>query len=499
MARSLIGPRIRDRRRALGLTQASLAARVEISASYLNLIEANKRNIGGALLQRIAAELGLAVEEVDGAAERRLLADLVEVAAERPLADLGLDARSANDLAGRHAPWAHALVRLNRARLDREQAVSALSDRLSHDPFLGEAVHRLLTQAAAIRSSIEILETVEDLPTERRRRFVDIVAEESRGLAQLAQSLAAFFDAGHGARAVTPVEEVDDFLFDHDNHFPELEAAGQGLRAQAKLASGVEQGLIAYLARAHGIDAASFAIPASTSAETRRFLLAREAAERFERGRHLDAILAQARQLSSEAARARARRVLAGYLAAAALWPYDEFLAAASEARYDIEELAVRFGASFEQVCHRLATLRRPGAGGIPFALLRVDAAGFVTKRLPLADLPLPRHGSACPLWAVYAAFQSPGTLVRQLVEFPGGERHFFIARTVDKARAAYPLPRRTLSLMLACDALHADRTVYARGLDVSSGVPGVPVGPNCRLCSRRECAHRQEDPIIGA
>src|SRR5688572_22708441 len=247
VARSLISPRIRDRRRALGITQAGLAARVDISPSYLNLIEGNKRNIGGALLRRLAGELGLAVDEVDGAAERRLLADLAELAGEPLLAELGLDAGGADELAGRHPAWAHALVRLNRVRVDREHAVNALSDRLSHDPFLGDAVHALLTQASAIRSSAEILETVPDLAPEKRTRFASIVGSESRRLAEVAQSLASFFDAAHsGTRAVTPVEEVDDFLFDHGNHFPALEQAGEVLRAQAHLDAGVETGLAAY-------------------------------------------------------------------------------------------------------------------------------------------------------------------------------------------------------------------------------------------------------------
>jgi XRE family transcriptional regulator, fatty acid utilization regulator len=498
MTRSLIGPRIRDRRRALGITQASLAARVEISPSYLNLIEGNKRNIGGALLRRIADELGLGVDEVDGAAERRLLADLVELSGESLLEDLGLDALSARELAGRHADWARALVRLNRVRLDREQVVSALSDRLSHDPFLGEAVHSLLTQAAAIRSSAEILETMPGIAPDRRSRFASIVGEESRRLAEVAQSLAAFFDqAPAGTRAVTPVEEVDDFLLDRGNHFPGLEQAGAALRAQAALDAGVEAGLAGYLERAHGVAVESLGIAPGFAAETRRFMLARAAAERFDRGRPIAAAMQDSPLLASEGARRRAHRVLAGYIASAALMTYEATLAVARAARYDIDHLAARFGTSFEQVCHRLTTLRRPGAEGIPFALLRVDASGFVTKRLPLADLRLPRHGTACPLWAVYAAFQSPGALVRQVAAFPSGGRFLFVARTVEKAGAAFPMPRRLLSVMLACDALHADQTVYADGLDLSSGAPAVPVGSNCRLCPRRECAYRQEEPII--
>ena len=391
-------------------------------------------------------------------------------------------------------------MRLNRVRVDREHAVNALSDRLSHDPFLGDAVHALLTQASAIRSSAEILETVPDLAPEKRTRFASIVGSESRRLAEVAQSLASFFDAAHsGTRAVTPVEEVDDFLFDHGNHFPALEQAGEVLRAQAHLDSGVEAGLAAYLRRAHDVDVAALGIAAGAPPETRRFQLARAAAERFDRGRAVEAAIADAPQLASDAARRRTRRVMAAYLAGAALMPYEPFRAAAIACRYDIDHLAAAFGVSFEQACHRLTTLRRPGAEGIPFALLRVDTAGFVTKRLALPHLRLPRHGTACPLWAVYAAFQSPGTVVRQLAAFPAGERFFFIARTVEKPRPAYAMPRRMLSVMLACDALHADQTVYAGGLDLGSGAPAVPVGSNCRLCPRRDCAYRQEDPIIDA
>ncbi|QJR14362.1 helix-turn-helix domain-containing protein [Usitatibacter palustris] len=500
MARSLIGARIRDRRRARGYTQSWLAARVEISPSYLNLIEGNKRNIGGALLGRIASELGLEIDEIDGAAERRLLSDLVELAGEPVLAELGLDARSAGDLAARHTAWAHALVRLNRTLVDREQAVNALSDRLSQDPFLGDAVHSLLTQISVIRSSAEILESVGDLPEERRARFVTIIGAESRRLADVAQALAAFFDRSNaGTRAVTPIEEVDDFLLDRGNYFPVLEQAAGALRAQAGIGSrGIEDALEDYLRRAHDVDPATLAIPDNLPAESRRFHLARAAAERFDGGRPIAEALHGA-SLATDVARRRAQRVLASYLAGAVVLPYEDFHAAAVSSRYDIDHLASRFGASFEQVCHRLTTLRQPGAEGIAFALLRVDTAGYVTKRLPLPRLLLPRHANACPLWAVYGAFQSPGAMVRQVAAFPGGERFLFLARTVEKPRPAFPMPRRMLSIMLACDVLHADRTVYGDGLDLASTSPAVPVGSNCRLCVRRECAYRQEDPVIDA
>lgn len=487
----LIGPKIRDRRRALGVTQAALSAQLGISASYLNLIEAGKRNIGGGLLKRIADALGLSVGELDGAAERQLLADLAELAAEPLLAELRLDAAATAELAGRHPAWARALVLLHRAWLDRGRAVSALSDRLSQDPFLADAVHNLLTRVSSIKSSAEILESVDDLAPPQQRRFVSIIGGESRRLAEVAQALASFFHRDRtDPRSTTPAGEVDDFLLDSGNYFPALEEAAATIRAAAGLEGPCSERLLrAFLERgAHA--------PAAEGAT--RFELARLAAERSGAAAIARAMQAATR-LSSDAARRRAQRALTGYVAAAILMPYEAFIAAARELRYDVDALGRRFDASFEQVCHRLVTLRRPGDEGVAFGLMRVDAAGFASKRFPLPRLSLPRHGGACPRWPLYQALHSPGALVRQLVEFPDGERFLFVARAVEKRGPAFPLPRRIASVMLACEVLQADRTVYGDGLDLRSSARAAPVGANCRVCPRADCAHRQEDPVIGA
>lgn len=522
--RALIGSTLRECRRALGMTQARLAAEAGISASYLNLIESNKRNIGGSLLKRIADILGVPLDELDGAAERRLADDLGALAGEPLLADLHLDPDDTSELASRHRGWAHALVRLQRAWHDRGRAVSALSDRLNQDPFLGGAVHSMLTQAAAIRSSAEILMYIDDLEPAQRQRFLAIVSDESVRLGQAAQSLAAFFDGAQtGTRSMTPVDEIDDFIIDRDNHFPELEETATDFRAAVGIVDDCRESALArYLHDTHGItvvtrptagstatgprhrasfdaESRTFTIPESAPRSTRRFELARLAVQQFRQGRAIDAALMQATQLSSDAARHRARRVLSSYLAAAVLMPYGPFLEAAQKSRYDIDYLAQRFGASFEQICHRLVALHRPGAAGIPFGLMRIDAAGFTSKRFPLPQLAVPRHGPACPMWAIYQAFLVPGTVVRQLVEFPAGDRLLFIARIVEKPRPAFTAPRRVVSLMLVCDALYADQTVYGDGLDLSSSAPVVPVGPGCRLCVRRDCLYREEDPIINA
>jgi predicted transcriptional regulator len=382
----------------------------------------------------------------------------------------------------------------------------------------------MLSRVAAIRSSSEILETVEDLEPAQRQRFVAIVGAETARLTEVAQSLAAFFDSSHsGTRSITPADEVDDFVLDRGNHFPALEQAAADFRATAAIQGDCrESTLIEYLQRTHSVQVhlrpasalepadrrqyASFDAAARTLTivdtaprATRRFQLARVASSLFHQGRAADAEITDSALLTTPAARRRAQSVLSSYLAAAVLMPYESFHEAALGSRYDIDHLAQRFGASFEQVGHRLTTLRRPGAEGIRFGFMRTDPAGFVTKRLPLPHLLMPRHGNACPLWAIYGAFQSDGAVVRQLVAFQTGDRYLFLARTVEKQRPAFAMPRRLLSVMLACDALHADQTVYADGLDLSAAAPATPVGANCRLCVRRECLYREEDPIIDA
>lgn len=500
------------------MTQAALAARVGISASYLNLIEANKRSIGGGLLKRIGDALALPLEHLDGAAERRLLDELDEIAGTPMLASLSLTG-SAGDFAARHGAWAHALVLLHRAWRDRDEAVNALSNRLSQDPFLGEAVHRMLTRVAAIRSAAEILGATDDLLVDEKRRFAQIASDESERLSEVAHALAAFFDRDVGnARARTPIEEVDDFLVDRGNYFPDLESAADELRAACGDAS--ERALAEWLQRRQDVSIAyrrvatmpraprtiaeydgetrTLVMDETLPAPTRRFELARLAADLLHHGAPVNAAIDASPLLRSAAARRRARRVLSSYVAGAVLFPYAEFREAAVLARYDVEHLVRRFDGSFEQVCHRLTTLQRPGAEGIPFGLMRVDAAGYVTKRLPLPRLLLPRYGNACPIWALYAAFQTPGEIVRQVAEFPTGDRFLFVACAVDKVRPSYAMPRRLMSVMLACDVLNADRTIYGEGLHLSSAAKAVPVGSNCRLCVRSECAYREEDPIVG-
>ncbi|SET33397.1 short-chain fatty acyl-CoA regulator family protein [Oceanicella actignis] len=489
MSAPIVGARIRERRRALGVTQAELARRMGISASYLNLIESAKRGVSPRLVRAAAKALGLPPEALDGAAERRLAGLLAEMAADPDFADLALDPAQTAELVARAPGWARALARAWSASREKSRMLDALSDRLAHDPFLSDAVHRMLTNIAAIRSTSEILAAVEDIEPPQRARFHHILTEESARLSEVAQSLAQFFDADRaGARAAAPAEEIDEAFLAADNRFDRLEAAAEALRA--RLGLGLEAALDPAalapvlagqpapraLSREETLRAAARAAVLSTCAEA------------------LEAELDARPPLRAEAARRRAREALADYAADALIAPYGPFLEAGRAAAWDADALAARFGAGFDHAARRIAAMTRPGAAGPRAAHMRVNAAGLALSRRLLPEIVLPRYGAACPLWAVYRALSAPGRTLRQLAAFPDGARVVFVARAADAGDGAFGRPEQIRATLLALPEQAAADTIYA----ARPGEQPEPVGPNCRICPRADCAHRAEDPVFG-
>ncbi|MCS5602308.1 MAG: short-chain fatty acyl-CoA regulator family protein, partial [Paracoccus sp.] len=209
----------------------------------------------------------------------------------------------------------------------------------------------------------------------------------------------------------------------------------------------------------------------------------------------LEAMLDLAR-FRDPAAREIARVGMANYFAGAALMPYRAFLAAAQAERHDLERLAHLFGASLEQVAHRLSTLQRPGAKGVPFFFVRVDQAGTITKRHSATRLQFARFGGACPLWNVHRAFEQPRHFLRQLAETPDGVRYLLLARDVSKHAGAFDAPVRRFAIGLGCEIGHAGKLVYGDGLDLSRPRAFEPIGISCRICPRRDCHQRSVPPI---
>lgn len=164
---------------------------------------------------------------------------------------------------------------------------------------------------------------------------------------------------------------------------------------------------------------------------------------------------------------------------------------AAEQRQYDIELLSEQFGVSFETICHRLSTLQRPDARGVPFFFVRVDRAGNISKRQSATDFHFSRTGGTCPLWAVYEAFSQPERILTQLATMPDGRSYLWLARCVTHRRGGFGKPARTFAIGLGCDLRHAERLVYAKGLNLNDPSAATPIGAGCKVCHRNDCGQR--------
>jgi predicted transcriptional regulator len=302
-------------------------------------------------------------------------------------------------------------------------------------------------------------------------------------------------------------EAVSDFLQENANYFPSLEAAAERVRHDIdNAADGFEAGLKAYLFNVFGIETRLASLPNGVvrrldnggrvllvsdtlESESALFTLAQHVALLVADG-EIRALIEQS-TLPQPDSLGLARNVLASYAAAALAMPYEPFFRACRDTRYDIERLGRRFRMSFEQVCHRMTTLQRPGMSGIPLHLVRTDIAGNISKRFSLSGIHIPRHSGACPRWNVYSAFLNPGQINVQLSQMPDGQRYFCIAKAITKGTYAHNAPRRHISIGLGCHVSHAAGMIYADGVDLSAPAGAVPIGVGCRICPRGECGQR--------
>ena len=462
MPDTIVGTRIRQRRREIGITQAELAKAVGISASYLNLIEWNKRRIAGTKLRKIAEALNVSLDDLEGSAERRLFEMLTEIAHLPSLDRLGIETDRTSELIARFPGWAKGLATLMRSEREAVARAQTLSDRLSNDPFLRETVHRMLTRIASIRSAADILTEYPELPPDRRDRFDRIIHDESLALSQIGEALATYLDKAEDAdRVLTPLDEVEALFEARENHFREIETAA-------------------------GVLADSLTDPRPVP----RRLKARDVVEE-QLSDLFKEMAAEQPQVKTAAARRRARQALFDYAIGAILMPMTAFAERAAALRYDIESLAQAFSVEVEAVCHRLTALP-PGKDVPRFGYFQANAAGTIIEKLGLEGLALPRYAAACPLWVLYRAQQSPEAVIRQRALFPSGGRFVFVARARHQGTTGFGKPRHYVTDMVAMKESEAQHTVYAP----DTSVPVEEVGPACRLCPRRSCLHRVEDPL---
>jgi len=208
-------------------------------------------------------------------------------------------------------------------------------------------------------------------------------------------------------------------------------------------------------------------------------------------------------KFNSGSAESIARLALRNYFSGALLLPYDDFLRAATKCRHDIQMLSNRMDASIETVCHRLSTLQRPGAKGLPFYFVKIDRAGNVVKRHSATRFQFARFGGSCPRWNVHQAFeQNSNKFTAQVAQMPDGVQYLSIATSVTKHQSDYLTGERRYALGLGCEIQYADAIVYADGLAVGGGTRPEPIGVNCRICPRDDCDQRafpaiDKDPVI--
>lgn len=511
MARApLVGQRIRKRRRELGRSQAALALSVGISPSYLNLIEHNKRPIGGALLHKLACAVGLDSRDLAGTEEERIVAELGEVAADVAQIGIELTPRDASEVVASSPTAARAILGLYRAYREARLRSDLLGERLGEDSFLAETSQQILALITTIRSYAEILKDYGDLSPAERSRFAATLVGESETLATQATGMFDFM-SGRGVRwpRAAPREEIEDFISDRANYFPLLEEAAQKTLSQLACSPTLEA-LSDLLRRRHGmrvqmssavelppdgegLDGTTFLISENLARPSARFRVARFIGT-LAFGQLLDTLVAQAALSSPEASR-RLQQAFASYFAGALLMPYVPFRAAIDSLRLDIMLIGRRFDVSFEQVCQRLTSMRRPGAEAIPLHFLRTDIAGNITKRFSASGLRLPRYGSACSRWIIHHAFTSPGRIFTQVACLPGGETFFFLARANVPQGSAGGNDRNN-AVMIGCAVEHAHRFVYADGIDLAPPQRAVPIGITCRQCTREDCGQRVFDLV---
>ncbi|WP_428926049.1 helix-turn-helix domain-containing protein [Marinibacterium sp. SX1] len=439
------GAKLREIRTRMSLTQKDFAAKLGVSLPYLNQMENNNRPVSTTVVLALAQEFGIDVTELSTGDSERLVSDLREILADPvfadiapPMADLRLTASNAPALA-------RAFIELHRAYRQTHERLASL------DEALGREDARVQTSPwDEVRDFFHYCDNYIDA--------VDRAAESFAGQAETAGGIAAHAEGVlNDMRIVVALDDIEDL-------------------------------------RRYDPETGRLTLSSRAAPETRLFQLLLQLAL-LRQEKLFEATLDFAR-FQSEEARAIAKIGLANYYAGAALMPYRTFQQAAQDYRHDLERLSRHFGASIEQIAHRLSTLQRPGAKGIPFFFVRVDQAGTITKRHSATRLQFARFGGACPLWNVHRAFETPGRFLRQLAETPDGVRYISIACDVSKPGGAFGAPVRRYAISLGCEVRHAGSLVYADGLDMSNARAFEPIGISCRICERPTCHQRSVPPL---
>ena len=450
MAKTFVGARLRRLREEHGLTQVALARALGLSTSYVNQLENDQRPVTVPVLLSLSERFDLPTHYFTPDSDARLVSDLRDILVDSPATPAQIE-----ELVARMPSVGQTLVSLHRRLFDATTELEAMHARASADAPV-----------------------------------------------PLQQPM--------------PFEEVRDFFYDRKNHVNELDQAAESSFDRRGLRIGGLDGQLADLLsdelginvviddadvlspnakRSYRPESATLYVARWLHPGQRAFQLATQYAL-LTQAELIAALVADADHLSAEA-REVAHIGLANYYAGALLLPYRTFLSAAEELRYDIDQLARRFEVGFETVCHRLSTLQRPDARGVPFIFVRTDSAGNISKRQSATAFHFSRVGGNCPLWVVHHAFAQPGQFTTQVAQMPDGRSYFWIARTTPPSQGRYLGPTKSFAIGLGCDLAHAHRLIYSAGIDLADADATVPIGAGCKICDRPTCPQRAF-PYIG-
>jgi len=448
-----IGPKIKAFRRQLGLQANKFAEQLNISPSYLNLIESNKRKIDGDLLIKISKELRVDLSDLTSKSDINLENDISELLDDQLFEDLDILGPEVKDLVNTNPKIAKALIKLGDNYKQKDH---------------------------------EIINKVENISG----KIID------------------------SRKTSFPGEVISDFLQENKNYFPKLEDFANSIFEKVQKNNRTRYiALCDFLKKEYSITVKDI-IPEEKKPfskvydKKKKELLLSDYNSLETKKLHAAAQIAQEGAINiindylskfkfpSDESKRLTQVALLNYCGAAILMPYKLFHSECKKLKYDLQLLQNTFATSFEQVAHRVTCLQDESLPGIPFHFLRVDMAGNISKRFSLSGIEIPRYGGACPRWNVYSAFTRPGVIQAAVSKMTNGEKYVCIAKTVEKGVGRYGQSKSILSIGLGCEAKYAKEFVYTENLDISDKKTEIPIGVSCRTCDRLDCSQRAFPPL---
>ena len=538
----IIGRKIRDFRRKLGLQAKKLSELLSISPTYLNLIESGKRRIDGELLLKVCNELRIEMSDliddklVDLDNSKKAIIKNSNVADLKKTnlkigpkikafrRQLGIQANKLSEQIGISASYLN-LIESGKRNVDSNLIIKICSElRINVSDLTSKSDLNLENDISELLSD-EIFEDLDILGPEVK----DLVASNPKMAKALIKLGDNFKQKDHdivnkvenisgkiidSRRAAFPGEVIADFLQENKNYFPKLEEFANDIFQEVKQNNRTRYiALCEFLKRKYGVQVKDV-IPEEgkpfskiykekekvlllsdyISLETKKLYAAAQIAHIGAKDQ-INFYLSNFKFPSNEA-KELSRIALLNYCGAAILMPYELFHKECKNLKYDLELLQNTFATSFEQVAHRVTCLQDPKLPGIPFHFLRVDVAGNISKRLSLSGIEIPRYGGACPRWNVYSAFSRPGVIQAAVSKMSNGEKYVCIARTVEKGVGRYGQKKSMLSIGLGCEAKYAKDFIYTENLDLNDKKSELPIGVSCRTCDRLDCSQRAFPPL---